>query len=1063
MLCKAVSGLLAVVINVTLCASSAAENPSPSRAIEPGLVVESVVKGRQADKLGVRPGDILRSWRRGDAKGIFDSPFAPAYVAVDQASRGSVTVDGSKGTQSRTWVFQSDSWGIQTRPNFSGTYLSIYQQAMQLAADGKPIEAAECLESAVGITNNDDPVWLAPWFLARAARILIHADKWRESDPKLEKAIHLSQNAGPIVRVELFRIWASSFEYRGELTKASNYYRDTLHESEKLDADGMEVANSLLLLAAVDLQQYDSDQADAHLTRALAIARRLAPYSFQAATILEHFGIMFEERSDLERAERYYLDALTIEERHFPESRQLASTLTNLGTLMHWRGDLSRAEAYHRRALSIADKIEENGPQLAEILNNIGECVLEQGDAAKAERYQKRALTIRQQATPGTVAIALTLGSLGEIARVRRDFARAEGYYNQAIEVAAKSNAPEQESAQLLTGEANVFRDQGEYHNSEELYRRALAIVAKSSPGSMDHGELLAELAGTLQHQEQIQAASELYREALLIIEKQALHLGGVVEDRSRYRATNIRYYQGYADVLLQQGRREQAFEVIERSRARTLLELLSNGHINIGKGVDSALLSQERDIQRTLQKKTEVRVRLAASEHTPEQVSRVDSEIDNLLMQAKDIKAQLLLETPEYAALVEPHQLSTAEIQQLLDENTLLLEYSLGEKCSHLWAATNDALMVYDLLPKKEIERAARELYDLWALRAVEPPQPKVPGKATGARDYERAARLLSQMVLGPVTGLLGTKRLVIVADGALQYIPFAALPEPGKSLGSIPMVVRHEIVNLPSASVIAEIRHRRNSHPKPPGMIAILADPVFDAKDERVPRPDRTTATNSSLPIRGNQLGRAAADLGLTRNGTVHLNRLIYTRNEANAVMAVIPPGKGFQALDFEASRATAMSGILAKYRVIHFATHGLLNNKHPELSGLVFSLVDKQGKTRDGFLRLQDIYDMKLRADLVVLSGCETGLGEEINGEGLVGLTRGFMYAGASRVIASLWSISDMATANLMAGFYRSMENGVRPAAALRAAQIQMWKQQQWKSPYYWAGFQIQGEWQ
>ena len=176
----------------------------------------------------------------------------------------------------------------------------------------------------------------------------------------------------------------------------------------------------------------------------------------------------------------------------------------------------------------------------------------------------------------------------------------------------------------------------------------------------------------------------------------------------------------------------------------------------------------------------------------------------------------------------------------------------------------------------------------------------------------------------------------------------------------------------------------------------------------------------------------------------------------------MAVLPVGKGFQALDFEASRSTAMSGILAKYRIIHFATHGLLNNKHPELSGLVLSLVDKQGKTRDGFLKLQDIYDMKLRADLVVLSGCQTGLGEEINGEGLVGLTRGFMYAGASRVVASLWSISDLATATLMAEFYKSMENGMRPAAALRAAQIQMWKQQQWKSPYYWAAFQIQGEW-
>ena len=177
----------------------------------------------------------------------------------------------------------------------------------------------------------------------------------------------------------------------------------------------------------------------------------------------------------------------------------------------------------------------------------------------------------------------------------------------------------------------------------------------------------------------------------------------------------------------------------------------------------------------------------------------------------------------------------------------------------------------------------------------------------------------------------------------------------------------------------------------------------------------------------------------------------------------MALIPPESRFQALDFDANRATAMSDLLARYRVIHFATHGLLNNKHPELTGLVFSLVNRQGKRQDGFLKLQDVYDLNLHADLVVLSGCETGLGEEISGEGLIGLTRGFFYAGTSRVVASLWSVSDSATASLMAAFYKAMEkSNMRPAEALRAAQIEMWTQRQWRSPYYWAAFQIQGEW-
>jgi CHAT domain-containing protein len=199
------------------------------------------------------------------------------------------------------------------------------------------------------------------------------------------------------------------------------------------------------------------------------------------------------------------------------------------------------------------------------------------------------------------------------------------------------------------------------------------------------------------------------------------------------------------------------------------------------------------------------------------------------------------------------------------------------------------------------------------------------------------------------------------------------------------------------------------------------------------------------------------------LSRNGKVYLPRLLYTRQEADAIVAAAPAGKAFKAVDFRANQATATSPALAKYRIVHFATHGLLNSKHPELSGLVFSMVDERGRPQDGFLRLQDVYNLNLPVDLVVLSGCQTGLGEEISGEGLIGLTRGFMYAGASRVVASLWSVSDMATADLMADFYKAIEkDGMRPAAALRAAQIKMLKQPRWSSPYYWAAFQIQGEW-
>jgi CHAT domain-containing protein len=177
----------------------------------------------------------------------------------------------------------------------------------------------------------------------------------------------------------------------------------------------------------------------------------------------------------------------------------------------------------------------------------------------------------------------------------------------------------------------------------------------------------------------------------------------------------------------------------------------------------------------------------------------------------------------------------------------------------------------------------------------------------------------------------------------------------------------------------------------------------------------------------------------------------------------MALAAKGAGLKAVDFDANRATATNTDLSQYRIVHFATHGLLNSQHPELSGVVLSLLDEQAQPQDGFLRAHEIYNLNLPAELVVLSGCKTGLGKEIKGEGLVGLTRGFMYAGAARVVVSLWDVNDVATAELMKRFYQKMlAEGQRPAAALRAAQVAMWKEKRWQAPYYWAAFVLQGEW-
>jgi CHAT domain-containing protein len=284
---------------------------------------------------------------------------------------------------------------------------------------------------------------------------------------------------------------------------------------------------------------------------------------------------------------------------------------------------------------------------------------------------------------------------------------------------------------------------------------------------------------------------------------------------------------------------------------------------------------------------------------------------------------------------------------------------------------------------------------------------------------------------------------------------------------------MMEHEIVNLPSASVLAELRRVSMNRKEPPKAVAVLADPVFDSHDERVAasldsiRREKQKKNVSLSPANGllvsdHGLPRSAADVRLVRNGK-YLSRLLWTQREAAAISNVTAAGLGMEALGFEANRETAMSPLLAEYRIVHFATHAFLDSKNPELSGLVFSLVDKRGQPQDGFLGLEQIYNLNLPVDLVVLSACDTALGREIRGEGLVGLARGFMYSGASRVMASLWSVDDEVTSELMARFYKSLEQDkMSPAAALRAAQIAVAKEHRWNSPYYWAGFQIQGEW-
>lgn len=406
------------------------------------------------------------------------------------------------------------------------------------------------------------------------------------------------------------------------------------------------------------------------------------------------------------------------------------------------------------------------------------------------------------------------------------------------------------------------------------------------------------------------------------------------------------------------------------------------------------------------------------------------------------------------------------------------MLEYTLGDERSYLWAVTKTSMTTYQLPGRAMLEESARGVYHLLTAR-----QP-APGE-TGAQyreriaisdiQYRQEAAALGQMLLGPVAAQLGAKRLLVIPDGALQYLPFDALPVPagpepaeGQSAAtatggefSAPLMLEHEVVNIPSIAILSEIRREESRRISAHNTIAVLADPVFDNRDPRLRPAGESGAVVASE--RDADVQQALRVSGET-DGKVQLARLPSTLREARAIIALAPEGEGLLATGVEASRDRALSSELGQYRIVHFATHGFIDSEHPELSGIILSLVDGRGNRRNGFLRLYDIYNLNLNADLVVLSACRTGIGKDVKGEGLVGLARGFMYAGSKSVVASLWKVDDEATAELMTHFYTSMlKDGRPPAAALREAKKAMWEQERWRAPYFWAAFTLQGEYE
>lgn len=702
----------------------------------------------------------------------------------------------------------------------------------------------------------------------------------------------------------------------------------------------------------------------------------------------------------------------------------------------------------------------------------------------------------------------------GRIAFANNDLELASKHFKNALDagggalpIVAKLGQTRRFRAAARTSLGDVALRQGRYKDATKLFDEAADGAEKDKrldlmwPAKRGLGRSLWLLAA----QEKDSKAAKMredalgaYREALKTIE--TIREGSLRADESRttFLATTKDVYDEASSILAEMALLSspsagplsgkaldyaaESFKVTEAGRARSLLDMLSEVNAQITEGVPADLLKRKQDNLARQQELAQELTGISLAGEQKEKPSQLEEQLDKLQTEFDDIENQIRTASPRYAGLTAAQPLALSEVQQnVLDDNTVLLEYSLGGDSSYLFAVTRSGVSLFKLPRRSDVGKLATDfraqlippkLQRRIVGIDVAPDEQRglglVQGPSENLSAFVAASNALYKTVIEPAAALIGSKRLLIVADGALNYVPFEALitSTDGADYASLGYLIKtNEVVYSPSASVIAAIRQQAN---KPSGKnLLIVADPIFRSDDPRLK--GAGAGTTASAEARGIGLGLESAVSDVAGSSTpatggLQLARLVGTRIEAEEIGKIARAGGGQPDLwtDLNASEDNVRSRDVTNYRVVHIATHGLLNAERPQFTGVVLSLVGN--KASDGFLRTDEIFNLRMGASLVMLSACETGLGKEKRGEGVIGLTRAFMYAGAPTVGVSLWSVADKSTAELMTDFYRRLlgPNPVTAPGAMKEAQLAMIAGKKYSAPFYWAPFVLVGEW-
>jgi CHAT domain-containing protein/Flp pilus assembly protein TadD len=927
---------------------------------------------------------------------------------------------------------------------------------------GETQQALSYYFKALALNKNSDAIGEAD-SLNKIGYVYVYSGEKQKAEQTLSRALSISQTNGyQQGKAQALNNLGEYNYFYGNYEKSIELYNQGLQISQEINAPRLE-AYSFLNLSETYSTLADREKALRNYQQSLSLWRLMEDSRGEALAELAGAGI-HAKWGDNQQAIFLYNEALKKMQR-VGDKLWEAVSYNGLGFIYSKIGDINKAIEYRLQALKIIRRLR-LPLVITSTLLDLGKMYQASGDSKNALRcfqeiqQDKNNLVAQQIAASLTYNIGLALESLGN-----QDEALA--HYTKSLTLNP-----------TLGLRKNVFGSIGKWHFNKGEKQKALENFTKALQINREvHDEIgevsaLYYLALTERDLWQAVEAQKHIEEAIRLAESLRENVKGP-EFRTTYFATVQNCFDLYIDLLMQQHKKNsnlgfdiQALELSERARARTFLESLLESNFDIGKGVDPSLLTREKELKQKIDERSNYREQLLAKSHTESQLQTVDAEINELTAEFERLRSLIRAANPNYSSLTIVHPIKLQEIQALLDSDTALLEYRLGDERSYLWAVSQNAVESFELPSRQVIESLCKSVLE----RLVSPSDAApLTGKQSRQMHTERATSRaaqatedLSRLLLGAVAPLVKSKRLLIVADGALQYIPFAALYAPNRFEPETPLLVEHEIINLPSASVLTVLRKEFNGRALAEKSIAVIADPVFTKEDFLLKRKNRSfenIALNKALNV---DLQRAVTEANRQTKGR-EIGRLPYSLIEADNILQIATGTQTLRAVGFDANLEKVKSADLRNYRYIHFATHGL-TNENPYLSGIVLSLIDERGQPQRGFLRLQDISDLKLSSELVVLSACQTALGREFRGEGLISLTRGFMQAGSKRVIASLWNVNDSVTADLMKQFYQGLFIGkLSPAAALRAAQLEVWKRKSKKAPYYWAAFILQGEWQ